>query len=120
MAREKEDGRGRHRGSNEDDGEGFRKAERKIGRGIKYDRREFGLWVELMKAPQSVMEAFLEFEHHFSQLSDPDQESVGADRVILFFKSVNEKGIITILPELEDDEGTYGLTEDWNEVEWVC
>ena len=45
---------------------------------------------------------------------------MGADKVLLFFKSVNEKGRMTILSELEDDEGAYGLTKDWNEVEWVC
>ena len=55
----------------------------------KYDRREFGLWVESMKAPQSAMEAFREFEHRFAQLSDQYQESVGADKVLLFLKSVN-------------------------------
>ena len=36
----------------------------------KYDRREFGLWVESMKAPCSAMDAFREFDHHFSQLSN--------------------------------------------------
>ena len=45
---------------------------------------------------------------------------MGADKVLLFLKSVNEKGRMAIIPELEDDEGAYGLTEDWNEVEWVC
>ena len=27
---------------------------------------------------------------------------------------------MAIFPNLEDDEGAYGLTEDWNEVEWAC
>ena len=45
---------------------------------------------------------------------------MGADKVLLFLKSVNEKGRMAILPELKDDEGAYGLTEDWNEVERVC
>ena len=31
----------------------------------------------------------------------------------------NERGRMAILPDLEDDEGAYGLTEDWNEVEWA-
>ena len=66
------------------------------------------------------MEAFREFEHCFAQLSDRDRRSVGADKVLLFFKSVNEKGRMAILSELGDDEGAYGLTEDWNEVERVC
>ena len=85
-----------------------------------HDRREFCLWVTSEKAPRSAMEAFREFDHRFSQLSDRDQESVGADKVLLFLKSVNEKGRMAILPDLEDDEGAYGLTEDWSEVEWVC
>ena len=71
------------------------------------DRREFGLWVASVKAPRSAMEAFREFDHRFSQLSDRDQESVGADKVLLFLKSVNEKGRMAILPDLEDDEGAY-------------
>ena len=66
------------------------------------------------------MEAFREFDHQFSQLSDRDQELVGAVKVLLFLKSVNEKGRMAIFPDLEDDEGAYGLTEDWNEVEWAC
>ena len=63
----------------------------------KYDRREFSLWVESMKAPRSAMDAFREFDHCFSQLSDRDQESVGADKVLLFLKSINEKGRMAIL-----------------------
>ena len=44
---------------------------------------------------------------------------MGADKVPLVLKSVNEKGRMAIFPDLEDDEGEYGLTEDWNEVERV-
>ena len=84
-----------------------------------YDRHEFGLWLSSVKAPRSAMEAFWEFDRRFSQLSDRDQESVGADKVLLFSKPVNQKGRMAILPDLEDDEGAYGLTEDWNEVEWA-
>ena len=86
----------------------------------KYDRREFDLWVSSAKAPRSAMKAFREFDLRFSQLSVRDQESVGADKVPLFLKSVNERGRMAIFPYLEDDEGAYGLTEDWNEVEWAC
>ena len=66
------------------------------------------------------MKASQEFEHRLPQLSNQDRRSVGVDKVILFLKSVNEKGRMAILSELEDDEGEYGLTEDWNEVERVC
>ena len=52
--------------------------------------------------------------------SDRDQESVGVHKVLLFLKSINEKWRMTILPELKYDEGVYGLTEDWNEVECGC
>ena len=45
---------------------------------------------------------------------------MGVDKVPLFLKSVNERGRMAIFPYLEDDEGSYGLTEDWNEVEWAC
>ena len=65
------------------------------------------------------MKAFREFEHRFAQLLDQDRRSVEAYG-LLFLKSVNEKGRMAILSELEDDEGEYGLTEDWNEVERVC
>ena len=85
-----------------------------------YDRREFDLWVSSVKAPRSKMEAFWEFDYRFSQLTDRDQELVGADKVPLFLKSVNEKGRMAIFPDLENNEGAYGLTEDWNEVEWAC
>ena len=71
----------------------------------KYGRREFDLWVSSAKAPQIAMEALREFDLQFSQLSVRDQESVGADKVPLFLKSVNERGRVAIYPYLEDDEG---------------
>ena len=98
----------------------FAKQKERRDEACEYDRCEFGLWVASVKAPRSAMKAFREFEHRFAQLSDRDRRSVGADKVLLFFKSVNEKGRMTILSDLEDDEGAYGLTEDWNEVERVC
>ena len=66
------------------------------------------------------MEAFWEFDYRFSQLTDQDQELVGADKVPLFLKSINERRRMAIFPYLEDDKGAYGLTEDWNKVEWAC
>ena len=38
-----------------------------------YDRLEFSLWVASVKAPQSAMKAFREFEHRFPQLSERHQ-----------------------------------------------
>ena len=98
----------------------FAKQKERREEAYEYDQCEFGLWVASVKPPRSAMDAFQEFDLRFSQLSDRDQESVGADKVLLFLKSINEKGRIAILPELEDDEGAYGLIEDWNEVERVC
>ena len=96
-----------------------RKRERR-DEACEYDRRKFGLWATSVNAPWSAMKAFREFEHRFVQLSDRDRRLVGADKVLLFFKLVDEKGRMTILSELEDDEGAYGLTQDWNEVERLC
>ena len=85
-----------------------------------YSQRDFALWVTSEKAPRSAMKAFREFEDRFAQLSDRDQESVGADKVLLFLRSLNDGGRMAILPDLEDDKGAYGLTEDWYEVEAAC
>ena len=60
------------------------------------------------------------FEHPFAHLSERDRRSVGADKVLLFLRSVNKKGRMTILFELEDDNRVNGLTEDWTEVKRVC
>mgnify|MGYP000022839779 CR=1 FL=1 len=98
----------------------FARQRERRDKAYEYDRRELCLWVESVKAPWSAMKEFREFEHHFSQLSNRDRRSVGADKVLLFLKSVNEKGRMAILSELKDDEGANGLTEDWNEVERVC
>ena len=95
----------------------FARQRERWGEAYKYDRREFDLWVSSVKAPRSAMEAFREFNYQFSQLSSRDQESVGADKVPLFLKSINERGRMAIFPDLEDDEGAYGLTEDWYDVE---
>ena len=94
----------------------FAKQKERRDEACEYDGREFGLWVAAVKAPRSAMKAFRDFEHDFAQLSDRDRKSVGVDKVLLFLKSVNEKGRMAILSDLEDDEGAYGLHEDWNEV----
>ena len=73
-----------------------------------------------MKTHQSAMDAFLEFECRFAQLTGLDQRLVGVDKVLLFVKSIDrrERNAIGIL--LEDDDGANGLTENWAEVERVC
>ena len=67
-----------------------------------------------------VGEAFREFECRFSQLSEWERRSVGADKVLLFLKTVHHEEGMDILFELQDDDGAHGLTEEWPEVEWVC
>ena len=47
----------------------------------------------------------------------PGSRIGGGDKVPLFLKSINERGRMAIFPDLEDNEGAYGLTEDWYEVE---
>jgi hypothetical protein len=66
------------------------------------------------------MDAFREFERRFSQLSESDRRSVGADKVRLFLKTVHHEERMYILFELRDDDGAHGLTEDWSDAEWVC
>ena len=58
---------------------GYEKPE---GRG----RCEFDQWVASAKTRQRAMQAFLEFEHHFAQLSGRDQILVGVDKVLFFMK----------------------------------
>jgi hypothetical protein len=83
-------------------------------------RREFDRWVTSARRHRNVMDAFREFEHRFSQLSEWEQRLVGADKVRLFLKTVHHEERADILFELQDDNGAHGLTEDWSEVEWVC
>ena len=45
-----------------------------------------------------------------------DQRSVGAEKVLLFWESLNDGVRTAILPNLEDDKGAYGLTEDWHKL----
>jgi hypothetical protein len=83
-------------------------------------RREFDRWVASARRHRNGMDAFREFEHRFSQLSWWERRSVGADKVLLFLKTVHHEARADILFELQDEDGGHGLTEDWSEVEWVC
>jgi hypothetical protein len=83
-------------------------------------RREFDRWVASARRHQNVMDAFQEFERCFSQLSESERISVGADKVRLFLKMVYHEERMDILFELQDDDGAHGLTEEWSEVECVC
>ena len=59
--------------------------EKPKGRG----RRESDQWVASVKTHQSAMQAFQEFEHHFAQLSEREQQLVGLDKVLFFLKSID-------------------------------
>ena len=83
-------------------------------------RREFDRWVASARRHRNAMEAFREFEGRFSQLSEWERRSVGADKVLLFLKTVHHEERMDIQFELQDDDGARGLTEEWPEVEWVC
>ena len=84
------------------------------------DRREFDEWVASEKTYRSATQVFLEFEHHFAQLSKREQRLVGMDKVLLFVKSIDRRKRMTIGVKLEEDGGANGLTEDWTKVERVC
>ena len=83
-------------------------------------RGEFEQWVASTKIHQSASQAFLEFEHHFSQLLPREQWLVGVDKVLMFVRSIDRKERMAIGIKLEDKDGANGLTEDWAEVERVC
>jgi hypothetical protein len=83
-------------------------------------RREFDRWVATAMRHRNVMDAFREFERRFSQLSEWERRSVGADKVRLFLKTIHHEERADILFELHDDDGAHGFTEDWSKVEWVC
>ena len=52
-------------------------------------RCELDIWVASTKTHQSARREFLEFEHHFAQLSRLDQRLVGVDNVLIFVKLIN-------------------------------
>jgi hypothetical protein len=83
-------------------------------------RREFDRWVASARRHRNAMDAFREFERRFSQLSEWERRSVGADKVLLFLKTIHHEERADVLFELLDDNGAHGYTEDWAEVEWVC
>ena len=72
------------------------------------------------KDPPGATKAFKEFERRFTRLPEREQRSVGADKVLLFVRSIDRAEREAIGIELEDDDGANGLTEDWSEVERVC
>ena len=45
---------------------------------------------------------------------------MGADKVLLFVRSIDRAEREAIRIELEEDDGVNGLTEDWSKVGMVC
>ena len=84
------------------------------------DRRDFDEWVASTKTHQGAMQAFLDFESRFSQLSEREQRLVGVDKVLMFVKSIDRRERMAIGLKLEEDDGANGLIEDWRKVESLC
>ena len=81
--------------------------ERSKGRG----QCEFEQSVALVKIYQSATQAFLEFKHHFAQLSEREQLLVGVDKVLMFVRSIDRKERMAIRIKLEDNNGANDLTD---------
>ena len=84
------------------------------------DRPEFDQWVALAKTYQGATQAFVDFEHRFSQLSEREQRLVGVYKVLLFVKSIDRRERMSIGLKLEEDDGANGLIEDWRKVKSLC
>ena len=73
----------------------------------------------MAKTHSGVTKAFQEFGRRFAGLSEQEKRPVGADKVLLFVRSIDhtEREVIGI--ELEEDDRANGLTEDWLKVRRV-
>ena len=83
------------------------------------DRRDFDQWVASAKTHQGATQAFLDFDRHFSKLSEREQRLVGVDKFLLFVKSIDRRERMDIGLKLEDDDSANGLIEDWRKVESI-
>ena len=83
-------------------------------------RCDFDRWVASAKTHRGAMKAFKEFERCFTRLPEREQRLVGVDKVQLFVKSIDQMERMAIGLELDDDNGSNGLIEDWSRVERVC
>ena len=63
--------------------------------------------------------AFRKFQRRFARLPEWEQRLVGADKVLLFVRSIDRAEREAIGIELQEDDGANDLTEDWLEVERV-
>ena len=85
-----------------------------------WNRRDFDQWISATNTHRGAMKAFKEFKRHFARLPEREQRLLGADKVLLFVRPIERVEWEAMGIELEDDDGTNGLTEDWSEVERVC
>ena len=85
-----------------------------------WNRRGFDQWVASAKTHSGVTKAFQDFGRRFTRLPEREQRLVGADKVLLFVRSIDraEREVIGI--EHEEDDRANGLTEDWSKVGRVC
>ena len=77
------------------------------------NRRDFDQWVAFSKTHLGAAKAFHEFGRRLAQLPEREQRLVGADKVLLFVRSIDRAEQEAIGIELEEDDGANGLTEDW-------
>ena len=77
-------------------------------------------WVASAKTHRGETKVFQEFEWRFARLPEREQRLVGADKVLLFIRSIDRAEREAIGIELEEDDGANGFTEDWAKVGRVC
>ena len=83
------------------------------------NRRDIDKWVSSTKTHQGATKVFQEFGRRFARLPEREQRLVGADKVLLFVRSIDRAEREAIGIELQEDDGANDLTEDWLEVERV-
>ena len=76
------------------------------------NRCDFDRWVASAKTHRGAMNAFLQFEQRFARLPEREQRLVGAEKFLLFVRSIDRAEREIIIIELEEDDGANGLMED--------
>ena len=79
------------------------------GRPLKrhFGRRDFDQWVASTKTYRGATKAFREFERCFARLPEREQRLVGADKVLLFMRSIERMEREAIRIELEDGQSEW-------------
>ena len=84
------------------------------------NRHDFDHWVVSTKNHLGATKVFLEFERRFARLLEREQRLVGANKVLLFVRSIGRPEPEAIGIELKEDDRMTGVTEDWLKVERIC